>query len=154
MRPCQVRAVRGLELTAAWLSVAAGAVHAMAGPGHLAEWWAYGLFFFGSAAFQAAYGLLLFTRGIEGWGGWPAVRGRVYAVGAAATAAIILLWAVSRTVGVPAGPEAVEPEGIGPLDLASKALEAALLIALARLWWLAARAGGPASGPSRPPGPA
>src|SRR5687768_18541848 len=101
MRPCRVPGVRGLELTAAWLSIAAGAVHAVAGPEHLAEWWAYGLFFFGSAAFQAAYGLLLFTRGIEGWGGWLAVRGKVYAIGIACTLAIILVWVVSRTVGVP-----------------------------------------------------
>ncbi|HJQ93219.1 MAG TPA: hypothetical protein VJ874_02915 [Candidatus Thermoplasmatota archaeon] len=129
--------MRRLELAAAWLSLAAGAVHAMAGPAHLAEWWAYGLFFFGAAAFQAAYGLLLFTRGIEGWGGWLAVRGKVYVGGIVFTAAIILVWVVSRTVGVPVGPDALEPEGIGVLDLTSKAVEAALLIALARLWWLA-----------------
>lgn len=147
MRPGRLRAVRRLELTAAWLSIAAGAVHAMAGPEHLAEWWAYGLFFFGSAAFQAAYGLLLFTRGIEGWGGWLAVRGKVYAVGLAFTAAIILVWVVSRTVGVPVGPRAFEPEGIGALDLASKALETALIIVLARLWWLASRQAADAAAP-------
>ena len=142
--------MRRLELAAAWLSVAAGAVHAMAGPDHLAEWWAYGLFFFGAAAFQAAYGLLLFTRGIEGWGGWVAVRARVYAAGLAFTASIILVWVVSRTVGVPVGPEAFEPEGIGPLDSASKALEVALLLALARLWWLASRGGTSAAPTVRP----
>src|SRR5687767_9540155 len=102
--------MRRLELAAAWLSVAAGAIHAMAGPGHAAEWWAHGLFFFGAAAFQAAYGLLLFTRGVEGWGGWGRVRRAVYACGIVATLAIILVWVVSRTVGVPVGPEAFEPE--------------------------------------------
>jgi hypothetical protein len=146
--------MRRLEAASGWLSLAAGAVHAMAGPEHLAEWWAYGLFFFGAAAFQVAYGLLLLTQGIEGWGGWPAVRGRVYAAGIAFTGAVILVWAVSRTVGVPVGPEAFEPEGVGPLDLASKALEAALLIALGRLWWLAARPAAGGAGPARPPGPA
>ena len=143
--------MRRLELAAAWLSLAAGAVHAMAGPDHLAEWWAYGLFFFGSAAFQAAYGLLLLTRGIEGWGGWMAVRSKVYALGIVSTLLIILLWVVSRTVGVPVGPEANEPEGIGPLDLTSKAVEVALVLALARLWWLASRdAPGPSSSRPRP----
>jgi hypothetical protein len=148
--------MRRVELAVAWLSIAAGAIHASAGPEHLAEWWAYGLFFFGAAAFQAAYSLLLLTRGIEGWGGWTAVRGKVYAVGLVATLAIIALWVVSRTVGVPVGPEAFEPEGIGALDLSSKAVEIAMVIALAVLL---VRSGRPApdgdggdGAPSRPPG--
>jgi hypothetical protein len=147
--------MRKLEVVAAGLSLAAGAVHAMAGPAHLAEWWAYGLFFFAAAAFQAAYGLLLYTRGIEGWGGWLAVRGTVYRLGIAVTLGIILVWVVSRTVGVPLGPEAFEREPVGGLDAISKAIEGALVIALARLSWLASRrpdAGGGA--PGRPPRPA
>lgn len=147
--------MRRLESAAAWLSIAAGAIHAAAGPEHLAEWWAYGLFFFGAAAFQAAYGLLLWTQGIEGWGGWRAVRGTVYVAGIAVNLAIVLLWAITRTVGAPVGPEAFEPEAVGALDLSSKLVEAALVVALARLWWLAARrpdAGD--AGPPRPPRPA
>ena len=109
----------------------------MAGPEHLEEWWAYGLFFFAAAAVQAAYGLLLFTQGIEGWGGWHAVRGRVYAAGIVGNLAIIALWIVSRTVGVPVGPEAFEPESFGVLDGASKAVEVALVAVLLRLHALA-----------------
>lgn len=134
--------MRGLERTAAALSFAAGGLHLMAGPAHLDEWWAYGLFFFAAAAVQAAYGLVLFTRGIEGWGGWDAVRGRVYLVGVVGNLAVITLWAVSRTVGVPVGPEAFEPEGLGVLDGASKAVETALVAVLLRLVFLA-RAAGP-----------
>ncbi|MEA3166594.1 MAG: hypothetical protein QOJ26_1466, partial [Thermoplasmata archaeon] len=65
--------MRRLEKTAAFVSLVAGGLHAMAGPEHVAEWWVYGIFFFGSAAAQVAYGLALLTQGIEGWGGWVAV---------------------------------------------------------------------------------
>lgn len=136
--------MRGLERTAAALSFAAGGLHLLAGPQHLEEWWAYGLFFFGAAVAQAAYGLVLFTQGIEGWGGWTAVRGRVYLAGIVGTSAIMALWVLSRTVGVPVGPEAFEPEGIGVLDGASKIVEVALVAVLLRLRSLA-RAATPAS---------
>ena len=129
--------MRAFERTAAGLSFAAAALHVMAGPAHLEEWWAYGLFFFGAAAAQGAYGLVLATRGIEGWGGWAMVRRRVYVAGIVLTLAIIALWAVSRTVGVPVGPAADGPEGIGVLDASSKLVEAALLLVLWRLAWLA-----------------
>ncbi|MEK6974802.1 MAG: hypothetical protein AABY18_00505 [Candidatus Thermoplasmatota archaeon] len=132
--------MRNLERTAAGLSFAAGGLHLMAGPAHLEEWWAYGLFFFGAAAGQAAYGLVLFTQGIEGWGGWLVVRGRIYLAGIVGTLAIIALWAVSRTVGVPVGPEAFEPEGLGVLDGASKAVEVVLVAVLFRLRSLAGAA--------------
>jgi hypothetical protein len=140
--------MRKLELVACGLSLAAGGVHAMAGPAHLAEWWAYGLFFFASAAIQVAYGLLLLTRGIEGWGGWMAVRTKVYAGGIVLTLGIIAVWVVSRTVGVPVGPAAFEPEPIGVLDAVSKAIEGALVIVLATLWLLASRR--PATAASAP----
>lgn len=137
--------MRGLERTAAVLSALAGIIHLGAGPEHLAEWWAYGVFFFGAAAAQAAYALVLWTRGIEGWGGWLAVRTKVYAGGIVMTLAIIALWVVSRTVGVPVGPQRFEPEGIGWPDAASKLVEAALVAVLAWLW---ARARRSAQGPA------
>lgn len=133
--------MRRLEVAAAALSLAAGGLHAMAGPSHVEEWWVYGVFFFGAAAAQAGYGLTLLTQGIEGWGGWRVVRRAVYLVGIAMTLAILALWVVTRTVGVPVGPEAFEPEGIGALDLSSKVVEIALVFLLARLWWLARQAG-------------
>lgn len=144
--------MRGLERTAAVLSFAAGGLHLMAGPAHLEEWWAYGLFFFVAAAAQAAYGLTLLTQGIEGWGGWSAVRGRVYLAGVIGNLAIIALWVVSRTVGVPVGPGAFEAEGLGVLDGASKAVEIVLVVLLLRLRALdrAGLARGPAHQPDAP----
>jgi hypothetical protein len=138
---------RRLEKVAACLSGFAGIIHFAAGPGHLAEWWAYGLFFFAAAVAQAGYALVVWTRGIELAGGWDAVRGRVYLAGIAMTLGIIAIWVVSRTVGVPFGPEAFEAEGIGVLDAASKVVEAALVLVLARLW-LSARTGPEAPAPA------
>ena len=146
--------MRGLERTAAILSFVAGGLHLMAGPQHLEEWWAYGLFFFGAAAAQAAYGLVLFTQGIEGWGGWLAVRGKVYLAGIVGNLAIFALWTVSRTVGVPIGPEAFEPEGLGVLDGASKAVEAVLVAVLLRLVQLDRAASRPSPPFARRPGEA
>ncbi len=136
--------MRRLERVAAVLSFVAGGIHLAAGPDHIKEWWLYGLFFYGAAAVQAAYGLLLLTQGIEGWGGWAVVRGKVYQGGIWLTLAIIALWVASRTVGVPVGPEAFEPEGVGALDLASKAVEIALVAVLARLWRQARATAAPA----------
>ena len=126
--------MRGLERAAAGFSFAAGAIHAAAGPEHVKEWWVYGLFFYGSAVAQVGYGLLLVTQGIEGWGGWMAVRRWVYLAGVWGNLAIIALWVVTRTIGVPVGPEAFEPEGLGPLDLSSKAIEIVLVILLLVLY--------------------
>lgn len=125
--------MRRLETTAGWLSIAAGGLHLLVAPEHLEEWWAYGLFFLAASAFQLGYGLLLLTQGIEGWGGWPAVRRRVALIGLLATLAILALWTVSRTVGVPLGPEAFEPERAGAIDVAATALEVVLAGCLAFL---------------------
>lgn len=124
---------RGLEKWAAGLSFGAGIVHGAAGPEHFAEWWAYGVFFYAAAAAQVGYGIILATQGIEGWGGWAVVRRKVYLLGIIGNLAIIALWVVSRTVGVPVGPEAGEPEPVGFLDGVSKVLEFALIAVLVRL---------------------
>ncbi len=131
---------RALEHWAGAVSVWAGLLHFWAGPEHAAQWWAYGLFFYGAAIIQACYGLLLFTQGIEGWGGWEAVRGRVYGLGIFGNLAIIGLWVVTRTLGVPLGPEAGDVEGVGPLDLTSKIAETALILLLVWLTMLDRRA--------------
>lgn len=141
--------MRALERTAAILSFAAGFIHAAAGPEHVKEWWAYGLFFYGSAVAQVSFGLLLITQGIEGWGGWVAVRGWVYAAGVMGNLAIIALWVVTRTIGVPVGPEAFEPEGLGVVDLSSKAIEFALVAVLMVLHARDRKAGLASPGPAR-----
>lgn len=132
---------RGLERWAAGLSFLAAACHVIAFPGHATEWWAYGLFFSGSALAQAGYGLVLVTRGIEVGGGWPAVRRRVYWIGIVGNLAIVALWAATRTIGVPLGPERGEVEAVGGLDVLSGLAE----VGLAALLGVLLRRGRPAA---------
>lgn len=119
------------------LSMAAGGIHGLASPEHFSEWWAYGLFFAAATLAQVVFGLLVLTRGVNTEGGlqWSDVRGQVFLAGIVGNLAIMALWLVTRTVGVPAGPEAGEIEEVGALDATSKVLEAALVVVLAVLWW-------------------
>lgn len=128
--------MRAVERWAAGLSLVGGGIHALAGPDHFSEWWGYGLFFVAASAAQLLFGLLLVTHGISresGWT-WEQVRRRVYAVGIVGNVAIVLLWAVTRTVGIPTGPLAGTVEDVGTLDAASKIAEAVLIGLLAWLW--------------------
>lgn len=117
------------------LSLLAGGIHGVATPSHFSDWWGYGLFFMAAAAAQVVYGLLLLTRGIVPGPGrsWDDVRPSVYALGLAGNLAIVAMWILSRTVGIPVGPCAGLVEDVGALDLASKVLEVALLGVLATL---------------------
>lgn len=63
-----------------------------------------------------------------------------YLLGIWVSQATILLWLLSRTVGIPFGPEAFVPEPVGRPDLTATALEAITLAALFPLFLL--RSGG------------
>lgn len=123
-----------IRIWAAGLSVAAGLVHGAVTPEHLEEWWGYGLFFLVAALAQVGYGALLIIRP------WKQDQTRArridaerydrsyYVAGIAGNVAIVLLYLVTRTVGIPFfGPEAGELEAITSLSLVSKALELALI---------------------------
>lgn len=116
---------------AAGISIAAGGVHAGAAPSHFAEWWGYGLFFLFATAFQVVFGLALLTNAVneEHWGpDWRRARHRLYGLGILLNAGIIVLWTVTRTVGIPLlGPEAGEVEAVGVADSVSKILEVVLI---------------------------
>lgn len=92
---------------AAGVSIAAGIVHAVATIDHFTHYWLYGVFF------------LVVTYGQVTWGAalW---RGRLSAralrLGAHANLAIIAVWVLSRTVGVPFGPYTWDAEPIGLAD--------------------------------------
>jgi hypothetical protein len=107
----------------AGLSLGAAAIHFAVVPEHLAEWWAFGVFFVALGAFETVWAAALLARPSR----------LVIAVGIAANVATVLLWAISRTVGLPIGPEPWMPEEIGLLDLAATALELLLVAGLA-LW--------------------
>jgi hypothetical protein len=95
-------------------------------PEHFEEWWGYGAFFLVSAIFQGAYAPALVR--------WP--RPWIFYLGIAANLGVVVLWLVTRTVGIPFfGPHAGEVEAVGALDLVATAAEVALAFVLfAALW--------------------
>jgi hypothetical protein len=132
----------GLLVLAAGLSLAAGVVHFTVVPEHLSEWWGYGFFFTIVALAQLTYGLLLFIRPWAyaedgGFRSQPAAyTRRIYLAGAIGNLAVICLYLITRTVGIPFfGPGAGEVEPVTALDAAVTLTESVLLgvlLALAR----------------------
>ena len=112
---------------AAALSLTAASIHLWAAPEHLGEWWGYGTFFLATALGQGLYGVALLLHGL----GRPR---SLLLLGAVGNLAIVVLYVLTRTVGVPLlGPHAGEVEGVAPLDLAATTSELVLVVALAAL---------------------
>jgi hypothetical protein len=105
-------------LHVAALSIVAGSIHAVAAPSHFAETWTHGAFFAGLAAFQLAWGVRIYSD--------PSSRGLRLGIGV--SVAVIAVWIVSRTVGVPFGPEPWHPESVGALGVAATATEAMIAL--------------------------
>jgi hypothetical protein len=122
---------RSLEQRVGVLSIAGGLLHAILSPSHLAEWWGYGLFFFFAAAAQVVFGVAVLARAFDesSWGaGWRAAKRNWLVLGIAGNAAIILLYLVTRTIGIPwFGTEAGVVERVGVIDVVSKLIEAVLI---------------------------
>ncbi len=125
-----MRAVRNTEIkrpsklvyVAAALSLVAGLIHAWAMPEHYREWWGYGTFFLVVASAQVFLSDALLYR----------PRRELFAVGVVGNLAVITLYVVTRTVGVPFfGPHAGAVEEMGLLDLLAIVVELALVITLA-----------------------
>jgi hypothetical protein len=109
---------RNLIYAAAALSLFAAIIHVWVMPEHFAEWWGYGVFFLVAAAAQALFAILVVRAPSE----------HLLRAGIIGNLAIIALWIVTRTVGIPFfGPHAGEVEEIGQIDLASKVVEALLV---------------------------
>ncbi len=108
-------------------STAAAGVHAAMAPSHLEHETAPGLFFLAAAAFQVAWaaGLVL------------GASRRALLAGVVVNAVFVGLWAVTRTVGLPG----LEPEVVGPWDLACVAWELVVVVAGLRLLGSGARCG-------------
>lgn len=116
---------------AASASFGAGLVHLAVVPEHLHEWLLAGIFFLVLGALQL------------GWSVTSLALKRLVAprTVAAANVLTVLLWAVSRTAGLPFGPEAGHPESVGRADVLASVLEviAAAAVAFAISRRLAAR---------------
>lgn len=121
--------------TLASLSAGAAAVHLAVIPEHLTEYWPFAVFFAGVAAFQAAWAFAVLTRPQRG----------LYGLGAVASAGLITLWALSRTIGLPLGPEPWHPEAASLPDVAAVALEIGLILTI----WTRGRLADPTRKPDR-----
>jgi hypothetical protein len=109
----------------ALLSAGAAVIHFVVIPGHWDEYWGQGLFFIGAAIAQLLWAL------------WVVVAPSrlLYLVGAAGNAAIVVMWIVTRTAGIPAGPGAGEREPVELADTLATSFEVVLVVgalALAR----------------------
>jgi hypothetical protein len=103
---------------AAVLSAAAGAVHLGYAPHHLSEDWAHGWFFVVVGAAQIAFAVLVMAR----------PRPWVWRSALVLNAFVVATWAVSRTVGLPVGPEALRVEDASAPDIVCSLLEAAVVL--------------------------
>jgi len=121
--PAPLRARSEPALLLASLAWSAGTVHAVAAVVHLEEWLLAAVFFAIVAVAQFAIGAWLWAR--------PEPRALLFA--GASSAALAVLWAVSRTVGLPFGPEHGHAEGVGVLDLVATGDQVLILAAVAAL---------------------
>ena len=100
----------------ALLSTGAAVIHFAVLGEHWREWWGYGFFFGVAAWLQLAWAVALLSR----------ASSRLLVSGAVANLAIALLWLVTRTGGVPAGPAFGEAEAATFPDLLATAFEVTL----------------------------
>ncbi|MEO6714193.1 MAG: hypothetical protein ABIM89_12295 [Mycobacteriales bacterium] len=95
---------------AAGLSLTAGVVHAIATVDHFSHYWLYGVFFMVVTYGQVLWGIALWRN---------RASARALRIGAYANVAIVAVWVLSRTVGVPIGPYTWDAEPIGLADAAA-----------------------------------
>lgn len=81
--------------------------HAFVGPEHFKEWIVYGVFFVAASTAQAAWSVALLCR--------PGRR--LLVAGTLGNAGVSVVYVISRTLGIPFGPDALKPETIDPLSL-------------------------------------
>src|SRR5262245_21254451 len=107
------------------LSAAAAAIHFAVAFEHFKEYLLYGVFFLVLAWAQLIWPAVLLWRPSRPWL-W---------LGIAGNAAVLAVYAASRTVGLPFGPDLHLPEPVGALDVVSCVLEFALITGCAALVW-------------------
>ena len=105
-------------------SAGAGAIHAIVTPEHLQEDLRFGVFFLVITVLQLVWVVPVLRR--------PSTRALM--LGAVGNLAVLAIWAISRTTGLPIGPHPWETEPVGLLDLACGAYEVAIV---AGCLWLA-----------------
>jgi hypothetical protein len=89
------------------------AIHISAGIGHARESLVFAVVFMLAAALQAVWSVVVWRRGSR----------RVLLFGLLLNLGIAIVWALSRTTGLPVGPGAFTPETVGLADAQSTANE-------------------------------
>lgn len=105
-------------LAAAFASVGAAVVHVAVIPGHFHEAALYGVFFVVAAVCQLGGAVLLLARRSR----------RLAMLVATGNALIVVLWIVTRVVGIPLGPEAGVVEPVQGLDLLATSCELVIVV--------------------------
>jgi hypothetical protein len=107
-----------LRNATAIFSAGAGAIHIAVIQAHFEEYWAFGVFFAGAAWLQIL------------WAIWVVARpSRVVALtGIGINGAITAVWVVSRTVGVPLGPEPGVVEEAEFVDIVATSLQVLVIL--------------------------
>lgn len=109
------------QLTLAGLSVVAAGIHAWVVPEHYEEDALLGVFFAVVGVAQAGWAAAVISRPTR----------RLHGAGIALSAGSLALWALSRTAGLPIGPEPWDAEPAGLLDVAAGAAEFAIVVVAA-----------------------
>lgn len=109
-----------LRWCAAILTAAAAGIHFAVTPEHFDEDWAFGIFFAAAAWAQLLWAALLIRVDDRG----------LRAVAAVGNLAIALVWVVSRTSGVPIGPEPGAREAVGFVDVLATIWEVLAAVAI------------------------
>lgn len=105
--------------------IGSASIHAAVSPEHLREWWAAGAFFMVLALAQVITALVLVSSR-------PSLQRPGLVAGCVTSAVPLVVWTLSRTAGLPIGPEPWQPEPVGVADVAAGLLELlALAVALA-----------------------
>ena len=120
-----------LDRVAGALALSGGIIHGGLTGAHLGEWWGYGLFFLVAAAAQSILGLALLMDAYEG----ARDRRMVLWAGLVGNAFVAVVYLVSRTSGVPLGPDAGVVQPVDALGLATLAAEVLLVLVLAGTLW-------------------
>lgn len=118
--PTTARVGRSLAVMCAGLSAGAAIIHLVAAPHHYEELGDLGAGFLAAAVFQGVWAMACLSG--------PSTRTR--RLGIVVNAAIILVWAYTRTVGLPIGEFAGAPEPVGFPDAAAVVFELLLIAGL------------------------
>jgi hypothetical protein len=111
-----------LVLVAGVLVFASSVIHSVVIADHFDQYWPFGVFFAVVTLAQACWAALVYQQPL---------KERLLLWGAVGNALLIVVWAVSRTVGVPLGPQPWQPEPVAAIDVLSTLDELATVILVA-----------------------